>query len=99
MICGQFQEVGIKLEKYAVLIKSNKYLLIDMDADITSFGVIGDVFIRKVLHVYLVPLFTKYARWFLLILEHTSTCLFIEPSSIKINWGISLHVRELQNTT
>lgn len=27
-----------------------------MDADITSFGVIGDVFIRKVLHVYLVLL-------------------------------------------
>lgn len=95
MVCGQFQEVGIKLEEYTVLIKPSKYVLINMDADITSFGVIGDVFIRKVLHVYLVPLFTKSVRWFLLILEHTSTCLFIEPSSIKVNWGISLHVREL----
>lgn len=99
MVCEQFQEVGIKLEEYAVLTKANKYVLINMDADITSFGVIGDVFIRKVLHVYLIPLFTKYVRWFLLILEHTLICLFIELSSIKINWGINLHVRERQNTT
>lgn len=62
MVCEQFQEVGIKLEEYAVLIKPNKYVLINMDADITSFGVIEDVFIRKVLHVYLIPLFIKYVR-------------------------------------
>lgn len=62
MVCEQFQEVGIKLEEYAVLTKANKYVLINMDADITSFGVIGDVFIRKVLHVYLISLFTKYVR-------------------------------------
>lgn len=62
MVCEQFQEVGIKLEEYAVLTKANKYVLINMDADITSFGVIGDVFIRKVLHVYLIPLFTKHVR-------------------------------------
>lgn len=62
MVYGQFQEVGIKLEEYTVLIKPSKYVLINMDADITSFGVIGDVFIKKVLHVYLVPLFTKSVR-------------------------------------